>query len=69
MSLSSTSACIQNIIASTPTWKLVRHVPQGTKWHPATDKLARTDEYGDPGIPSQPFSVKWNTENYNQVGV
>ena len=30
-------------------WTLVRHAPGGfTKWHPATDNLAGTDEYGDP---------------------
>ena len=30
-------------------WTLVRHAPGGyDKWHPATDDLAGTDEYGDP---------------------
>ena len=46
----------------------MRHVPQGTTWHDATDALRGTDVYGDKDDDSNPFSVKWDTEDYNQVG-
>ena len=45
----------------------MRHVPQGTTWHPASDQLRGTDVYGDSNDPLQPFSVKWDTYDYNQV--
>ena len=52
---------------SVTSWRLVRHVPEGNKWHPATDQLKGTDVYGDKNDKSQPFSVKWDTEEYDQV--
>ena len=33
-------------------WEKVRHVPKGTKWYQATDKLAGAVPYGDPTDPS-----------------
>jgi hypothetical protein len=44
----------------------VRHIPQGSTWHPATDALRGTDVYGCPNL-QQAFSVKWDTYDYNQV--
>ena len=48
-------------------WKLVRHVPQGNTWHPATDDLKGLDEYGDPNDLDGPFSIKYKEDNYTQV--
>ena len=46
-------------------WTLVRHAPGGfTKWHPATDNLAGTDEYGDPStgpMSRSPWSIPFET--------
>ena len=53
--------------ASPTSWKLVRHVPQGATWHPASDSLKGVDEYGDENDPSQAFSKRWDTEEYTQV--
>ena len=50
-----------------PLWKLVRHVPQGTTWHLATDQLTGTDVYGDPNDMSQAFSIDWSNEEYTEV--
>jgi hypothetical protein len=44
----------------------VRHIPQRSKWHPATDALRGTDVYGSPDL-KPPFSVKWDTYDYDQV--
>ena len=57
----------QSLGASASSWRLVRHVPEGNTWHTATDKLRGTDEYGDKDDSLQPFSIKWDTEDYNQV--
>ena len=45
----------------------MRHVPQGSTWHPASDGPMGTENYGDENDPSQPFSKKWDTEEYTQV--
>ena len=53
-------------------WTVVRCVSssEGT-WHPATDQLAGTDQYGtyDAKFTTNPttFSIKWKPENYSQV--
>jgi hypothetical protein len=36
-------------------WTLVRRVKQGDTWHPATDELLGTDEYGEETRPFAPF--------------
>eukprot|EP01046_Picozoa_sp_COSAG06_P022759 COSAG06_NODE_1780_length_8407_cov_3.654230_2_plen_226_part_00 len=36
-------------------WTLVRRVKQGDTWHPATDELLGTDEYGKETRPFAPF--------------
>ena len=41
----------------------MRHVPQGSTWHPATDDLRGTQEYGDPEDDSRPWSVLWTLED------
>lgn len=48
-------------------WKLVRSVPQGTTWHPATDGLQGTDVYGVETDLSQPFSKQFDNVDFNQV--
>ena len=50
-------------------WKLVRHVPQGGTWHPATDKMEGTDVYGNPDDMSQPWSINWSSEKYTEVDI
>ena len=49
-------------------WTLVRRVKKGTTWHPATDSLAGTDEYGTPGheTTDDSFSVLFNDTLFNQ---
>ena len=47
-------------------WELVRYVPQGSTWHPATDQLNGTQAYGTFGDLSQAFSKTWTT-NFNEV--
>ena len=47
-------------------WKLVRWVPPGNTWHPATDQLSGTEEYGNPGDKTSPFSVSFNQMDFNQ---
>ena len=49
-------------------WKLVRHVPGGNTWHPATDSLMGTDVYGTPSGPlsKQAWSVRFEDEKFNQ---
>ena len=41
-------------------WTRVRHVPAGNTWHPATDMLEGTEEYGDPSDDSMAWSIKWD---------
>ena len=48
-------------------WQHVRHVPGGESWHPATDQMRGTDVYGDPTDKTKPFSIKWDTVDYDQV--
>ena len=55
-------------ISVTP-WKLVRHVPEGNEWHPATDYLGGSDIYGDQAQMEKPFSVKFDHENFTQVSL
>ena len=47
-------------------WKLVRHVPPGLSWHPATDDLSGTDEYGTPDGPlsNQAWSIKFDQDDF-----
>ena len=48
-------------------WELVRYVPQGSTWHPATDQLNGTQVYGTFGDFSQAFSMDWSSTNFNEV--
>lgn len=49
-------------------WKLVRHVPGGTKWHPANDNLMGTAVYGTPtgSLSSHAWSIRFDDEKFNQ---
>ena len=47
-------------------WRHVRHVPQGGKWHPATDHMRGTDVYGMEGDDSA-WSITFADINYDQV--
>ena len=49
-------------------WTLVRRVKKGTAWHPATDNLAGTDEYGTLGheTSDETFSIRFNETKFNQ---
>jgi len=49
-------------------WKLVRRVGPGYKWHPATDQLLGTDEYGTPAGPqaAEAFSVKFDDQDFKE---
>ena len=40
-------------------WELVRHVPQGSRWHSASDCLRGTDHYGDPVNGHSPEDPEW----------
>ena len=42
-------------------WRLVRHLPPSDSWHPATDRLAGTETYGNPNDNSAPWSVTFGT--------
>jgi len=53
----------QQYILSGDPWRLVRHVPEGIVWHPATDGLLGTDVYGDPKNMEKPFSIKFGDFN------
>jgi len=48
-------------------WKLVRYVPSGNTFHPATDKLAGTDVYGNPRDMSKAWSVSFSTTNRHRL--
>jgi len=41
-------------------WKHVRHVPQGSNWHPATDDLMGTDAYGSHLVETAPWTVPFS---------
>lgn len=47
-------------------WCHVRHLPKGSKWYKATDKLAGTDEYGKYGEEDEEWSIKFDNIHYNQ---
>jgi len=47
-------------------WELVRWVPPGDNWHPATDQLNGTEEYGDPANRKKAFSVKFHQKDFDQ---
>ena len=49
-------------------WTLVRRVKKGTTWHPATDSLAGTDEYGTLGheTSDESFSIRFDKTRFNQ---
>jgi len=48
-------------------WKLVRHVPPGSRrWHNATDFLSGNDVYGDSFDNGSPWSLKYDTDHFNQ---
>ena len=38
----------------------MRHVPQGNKWHTASDDLAGSAVYGDPSKNDEPWSIKFD---------
>jgi hypothetical protein len=44
-------------------WKLVRHVPAGSRWHPARDQLRGTQVYGNPRHNSRPWSIRFPAFN------
>ena len=49
-------------------WRLVRRT-NGTKWHPATDKLDGTDSYGEPTTDyanGGTFSVPWDPHTFDE---
>jgi len=46
-------------------WRLVRYMPGGRAFHPATDNLAGNDVYGDPSDMSAAWSVRFNTIRSN----
>ena len=48
-------------------WKLVRSIPEGQTWHPATDDLAGLDSYGDISNLNEPFSRPFSNMSFNQV--
>jgi len=51
-------------------WELVRRVKQGDSWHPATDHLEGTEEYGtfiDDPQATETFSRKWADKRWNQL--
>ena len=50
-------------------WELVRYVPQGLYWHPATDHLNGTHQYGTFGDLSQAFSQDWSFRNFKEVRI
>ena len=45
----------------------MRHVPEGNTWHAATDHLRGKDVYGDPQNIQEPFSIKFDQDDFNQV--
>jgi hypothetical protein len=49
-------------------WNLVRHVPAGNSWHPATDQLRGTDVYGAPDGPlsSHAWTTAFSTTPFNE---
>eukprot|EP00927_Polykrikos_kofoidii_P038438 TRINITY_DN32789_c0_g1_i1.p1 TRINITY_DN32789_c0_g1~~TRINITY_DN32789_c0_g1_i1.p1 ORF type:complete len:2073 (-),score=458.55 TRINITY_DN32789_c0_g1_i1:280-6498(-) len=52
-------------------WRLVRHVPAGTRWHPAVDRLHGTEVYGDTdgrrGDPNAPaWSIRFTEEDFDE---
>ena len=47
-------------------WRLVRWVPPGNQWHPSTDKLSGTDEYGSPEDKTSAFSVLFHQTDFDQ---
>merc|ERR1719433_1811268 len=51
------------------TWYLVRHQEQGNRWHPATDNLAGTDEYGTStgSASGEAFSIPFKTYPWTQM--
>ena len=48
-------------------WQHVRHVPQGPAWHPAKDLMRGTEVYGEPENEGEPWSIKFDELNYDQV--
>ena len=53
-------------------WDLVRHVPNGTKWHSSTDKLQGIDAYGDSSEgpkSTTAWSIQFNSTlaNYDEL--
>lgn len=53
--------CGQSLAVAGGGWTLVRHVPAGNVWHPATDQLAGTATYGVSTDDSAPWSVDFET--------
>jgi len=47
-------------------WRLVRYVPSGNAFHPATDGLFGSDVYGNPSDMSKPWSIRYETRNFDQ---
>ena len=45
---------------------MVRHVPQSSKWHKATDLLKGTEVYGDPQDMTKEWSVSWSQDDFNE---
>ena len=49
-------------------WTLVRRVKPGDTWHPATDHLLGSEEYGTRGSETsdQTFSIRFDSTQFNQ---
>jgi len=49
-------------------WQLVRHVPAGTRWHPATDRLLGTHAYGKAGteLSAHSWSIRFDKATFDE---
>mmetsp|Transcript_90758 Transcript_90758/g.207688 ORF Transcript_90758/g.207688 Transcript_90758/m.207688 type:complete len:569 (-) Transcript_90758:194-1900(-) len=49
-------------------WQLVRHVPAGTRWHPATDRLLGTHAYGKAGneLSRHSWSIRFDKATFDE---
>merc|ERR550539_1709923 len=53
-------------ILSSGGWKRVRHVPQGTTWHPVNDNLLGTGSYGNQNDDTNAWSIPWSIEEFDE---
>jgi len=47
-------------------WELVRWMPSGNTFHPATDNLFGSDVYGNSNDMSKPWSIRYETKSFDQ---